>query len=87
MELENYWKDAALAAFERNLMCLKQKECQSHNTLMILYPFLEVLDREYYINAILREIRRLAAGSETFSSSLKSLYIALGKYIYKKYEV
>lgn len=87
MELENYWKDAALAAFERNLRCLKQKECQSYNALTILYPFLEVLDKEYYIDAILREIRQLAAGSETFSSSLKSLYIALGKYIYRKYEV
>ncbi|XP_050594187.1 DNA-directed RNA polymerase, mitochondrial isoform X1 [Bombus affinis] len=86
-ELENYWKDAALAAFERNLKCLKQKECQSHNTLMVLYPFLEVLDKEYYINAILREIRQLAAGSGTFSSPLKSLYITLGKYIYRKYEI
>lgn len=54
---------------------------------MVLYPFLEVLDKEYYIDAILREIRQLAAGSETFSLSLKSLYIALGKYIYRKYEV
>ncbi|XP_033195619.2 mitochondrial RNA polymerase isoform X1 [Bombus vancouverensis nearcticus] len=87
MELENYWKDAALAAFERNLKCLKQKECQSDNVLTILYPFLEVLDKEYYIDAILREIRQLAAGSETFSSSLKSLYVALGKYIYRKYEI
>lgn len=54
---------------------------------MVLYPFLEVLDKEYYINAILREIRQLAAGSENFSSPLKSLYITLGKYIYRKYEV
>ncbi|XP_060819906.1 DNA-directed RNA polymerase, mitochondrial isoform X2 [Bombus pascuorum] len=87
MELENYWKVAALAAFERNLKCLKQKECQVHNALMVLYPFLEVLDKEYYIDAILREIRQLAAGSETFSLSLKSLYITLGKYIYRKYEI
>ncbi|XP_043592870.1 DNA-directed RNA polymerase, mitochondrial isoform X1 [Bombus pyrosoma] len=87
MELENYWKDAALAAFERNLKCLKQKESQFHNALMVLYPFLEVLDKKYYIDAILREIRQLAAGSETFSSSLKSLYITLGKYIYRKYEI
>lgn len=87
MELENYWKDAALAAFERNLKCLKQKECQFHNALMVLYPFLEVLDKKYYIDAILCEIRRLTAGSETFSLPLKSLYITLGKYIYRKYEI
>lgn len=54
---------------------------------MVLYPFLEVLDKEYYVDAILREIRQLASGSEIFSSSLKGLYITLGKYIYRKYEV
>ncbi|XP_071857685.1 mitochondrial RNA polymerase isoform X2 [Bombus fervidus] len=86
-ELENYWKVAALEAFERNLKCLKQKECQDHKALMVLYPFLEVLDKEFYIDAILREIRQIAAESETFSLSLKTLYIILGKYIYRKYEI
>ncbi|XP_017791564.1 PREDICTED: DNA-directed RNA polymerase, mitochondrial [Habropoda laboriosa] len=85
--LESYWKKAALAAFERNLKCLKQKECQFHNNLMVLHPFLEVLDKEYYINAILREIRQIARGLENYSSSLKGLYINLGKYIHRKYEV
>ncbi|XP_031771738.1 DNA-directed RNA polymerase, mitochondrial [Apis florea] len=86
MEIENYWKKVAFTAFERNLKCLKEKECQQHN-LMVLYPFLEVLDKEHYINAILREIKQLAIGSDTYSTSLKLLYITLGKYIYKKYEI
>ncbi|KOC63963.1 DNA-directed RNA polymerase, mitochondrial [Habropoda laboriosa] len=86
-KVESYWKKAALAAFERNLKCLKQKECQFHNNLMVLHPFLEVLDKEYYINAILREIRQIARGLENYSSSLKGLYINLGKYIHRKYEV
>ncbi|CAK9811077.1 DNA-directed RNA polymerase, mitochondrial [Anthophora plagiata] len=86
-EIENYWRKAALAAFERNLKCLKQKEYQFHNNLMVLHPFLEVLDKEYYINAILREIRQIAGGLENYSSSLKGLYINLGNYIYKKYEI
>lgn len=54
---------------------------------MVLYPFLEVLDKEHYINAILREIRQLAIGSDTYSTSLKLLYVTIGKYIYRKYEV
>ncbi|XP_017756458.1 PREDICTED: DNA-directed RNA polymerase, mitochondrial [Eufriesea mexicana] len=86
IEIENCWKNVALAAFERNLKCLKQKECR-HNTLMVLYPFLEVLDKEVYVNAILQEIRQIVAGSETYSTSLKLLYITLGKFIYRKYEM
>ncbi|CAL7943645.1 unnamed protein product [Xylocopa violacea] len=87
IEIENYWRNAATAAFVRNLKCLKQKECQSQNNLMVLYPFLEVLDKKYYVNAILREIKQIAIGSETYGISLKLLHIGLGKYINKKYEI
>lgn len=86
MEIENQWKKVAFIAFEKNLKCLKEKECQQRN-LVVLYPFLEVLDKEHYINAILREIRHLAIGSDTYSTSLKLLYVTVGKYIYRKYEV
>ncbi|PBC25264.1 DNA-directed RNA polymerase [Apis cerana cerana] len=86
MEIENQWKKVAFIAFEKNLKCLKEKECQQRN-LMVLYPFLEVLDKEHYINAILREIRHLAIGSDTYSTSLKLLYVTVGKYIYRKYEI
>lgn len=86
-EIENHWKKVAFIAFEKNLKCLKQKECQQYSNLMVLYPFLEVLDKEHYINAILREIRQLAIGSDTYSTSLKLLYVTIGKYIYRKYEI
>nr|XP_012149174.1 PREDICTED: DNA-directed RNA polymerase, mitochondrial isoform X3 [Megachile rotundata]XP_012149175.1 PREDICTED: DNA-directed RNA polymerase, mitochondrial isoform X3 [Megachile rotundata] len=86
-EVENYWKDAVSKAFERNLKCLKQKECQFQNSLMVLHPFLEVLDKSVYINGILREVEKVARGSETYSMPLRFLYIDLGKYIYNKYEV
>ncbi|XP_029040441.2 DNA-directed RNA polymerase, mitochondrial [Osmia bicornis bicornis] len=86
-EMENYWRDAASKAFERNLKCLKEEECQSYNALMVLHPFLEVLDKEDYVNAILREVRQVTRGSEAYSTSLKMLYIDLGRYIYNKYEI
>ncbi|XP_026669448.1 DNA-directed RNA polymerase, mitochondrial, partial [Ceratina calcarata] len=87
MEVEDCWKKAATTAFDRNVKCLKQKELQSHNNLMVLYPFFEVLAKEHYVNAMLREIKQLAGGSETYSTSLKFLHIGLGKYIYKTYEM
>ena len=54
---------------------------------MVLYPFLEVLDKNFYIDAMLREIKQLAKGSESFSAPVKLLHIKLGKYIYRRYEV
>ncbi|XP_076381609.1 mitochondrial RNA polymerase isoform X2 [Megalopta genalis] len=87
IELENYWKEIALVAFERNLKCLKLKEYHSHNSLMVLHPFLEVLSKEHYINAIIQEVKKVARGSETFSMTLNWLYIGLGKLIYNKYQI
>ncbi|XP_076280985.1 mitochondrial RNA polymerase [Lasioglossum baleicum] len=86
-ELENYWKEVALVAFERNLKCLKEQERHSFNSLMVLHPFLEVLDKEHYLNAIIREVRKVANGSETFSMALNLLHIDIGMNIYKKYEI
>ncbi|XP_076661503.1 mitochondrial RNA polymerase [Halictus rubicundus] len=86
-ELENYWKEVASVAFERNLKCLKEQERHSFNSLMVLSPFLEVLDKEHYLNAIIREVRKVANGSETFSMALNLLHIDIGMNIYKKYEI
>ncbi|XP_076228642.1 mitochondrial RNA polymerase isoform X2 [Nomia melanderi] len=86
-ELENYWKRIALVAFERNLKCLKETENHSYNALMVLYPFLEVLNKKHYINAIIQEARKVASGSATFSMTLNSLHITLGRHIYDIYEI
>lgn len=52
-----------------------------------LHPFLQVLPKEEYTNAILREINQLARFSDAYSTSVTNLYITLGRYIYKKYQV
>lgn len=54
---------------------------------MSLYPYLCVLDKEEYIKAIIRNIRKLADGSETYSPSLPWLYRNIGVEINDKYEV
>lgn len=74
-------------AFERNLAYQKQKELILKPDFKTLYPFLQVLPKEEYINAILREINQLAKFSDGYSTSMTNLYITLGKYIYKKYQV
>ncbi|XP_032688017.1 DNA-directed RNA polymerase, mitochondrial isoform X2 [Odontomachus brunneus] len=85
-EWEKSWKLAVVEAFEKNLSHLKQKEMRIIHDLSTLYPFLQVLPQEAYVDAIMREIRRLARSSEAFNFSMSFVYLTLGKYIYKKYE-
>ncbi|XP_053981123.1 DNA-directed RNA polymerase, mitochondrial [Hylaeus volcanicus] len=86
IEIENYWREIVSTAFKRNLKSLKEKECRS-KSLTVLWPFFEVLNEEDYVNAILREIKHIAHGSETYSTSLKLLHVDLGKFIFRKYEI
>ncbi|XP_011140975.1 DNA-directed RNA polymerase, mitochondrial isoform X2 [Harpegnathos saltator] len=85
-EWEKSWKLSVTEAFEKNLFYLKQKEMREQPELSTLYPFLQVLSQEEYVDAILREIKRLARSSDAYSFSLTFVYLILGKYIYKKYE-
>lgn len=80
------WKLTVTQAFDRNLTYLKQKET-SKQDLKFLYPFLEILPKEEYIDAILREINQLARSSDAYSLPMINLYTSLGKYIYTKYQV
>lgn len=84
-EWKEIWKSSIMEAFEKNLTYLKQKE--THQTdQKILYPFLKVLPKEEYVNAILSEIDQLMNCSEGYSYNITHLYSSLGMSIYKKYE-
>ncbi|KAL6260323.1 hypothetical protein P5V15_007854 [Pogonomyrmex californicus] len=85
-EWEKIWKSTVTEAFERNLSYLKQKETKLKTDLKILYPFLQVLPKKEYINAIMNEIEYLTKFSEGYSCTMTQLYLMLGLHIYKKYE-
>ncbi|XP_014471686.1 PREDICTED: DNA-directed RNA polymerase, mitochondrial isoform X2 [Dinoponera quadriceps] len=85
-EWEKSWKLSVAKAFDKNLSHLKQKELRVHPDLSTLHPFLQVLPQEVYVEAVIREIKRLARSSEAYSFSLSSVYLTLGKYIYRNYE-
>lgn len=78
---------SAQKAFDRNLITMKNREGLPIAQRLTLFPYLCVLEKEEYIKAIIRDVRRLAEGSETFSPSLWSLCYELGVWINKKYEV
>lgn len=85
--LEKNWKNVAIESFTRNLINLKNDEHTPIANRMVLYPYLNVLTPQEYVNSILYEVKRLAIGSETFSPTLRSLWRDLGKHINDKYEV
>lgn len=86
-ELEQYWRSNVDTVFEKNLKVLKLREQHSNIKTMILCPFLEIIPKKYYVNAIMREIRYLGEGSESFSLASSALYMMLGRYMFKKFEV
>ncbi|XP_043277572.1 DNA-directed RNA polymerase, mitochondrial [Venturia canescens] len=86
-QIEASWTKAALKAFDRNLLALKNRECPPCNQRLTLLPYLCVLKKEDYVNAIITHAHRLADGSETFSLPITSLCNDLGRTINRKYEV
>lgn len=84
-EWKETWKSSVTEAFDRNLTYLKQKEAKQTD-LKVLYPFLQVLPKEEYVNAIMSEIDQLITFSEGYSSTMTYLYLSLGMFVYKRYE-
>ncbi|KAH0539281.1 DNA-directed RNA polymerase, mitochondrial isoform X1 [Cotesia glomerata] len=86
-KLEENWRNDISSAFDRDLKALKKKEYHPVPNEMVLYPYLCVLNKEEYVNAIMHEIRKLANGSESFSPSFSLLRKRLGKFINDKYDI
>ncbi|XP_059474955.1 DNA-directed RNA polymerase, mitochondrial [Neocloeon triangulifer] len=78
------WKKKAQKAFYRELQSLQQTHNQSLK--MTIYPFLKILPADDYVDIILREIRNLAEGSESYSNSMHLLYKQLGSEVMGRYQ-
>jgi len=74
-------------AFEKTLTEQKNCDFKKRSELKVLYPFLQVLPKEEYINAIMSEITMLGKASDTYSAQTSILYYNLGYSIYTKYQV
>jgi len=85
--LEKIWKLAITNAFEKTLANQKDREVRKRTELKNLYPFLQVLPKELYIDAIMNEITMLGKHSDAYSASMSTLYYNLGYSIYEKYQV
>ena len=82
--MEKIWRKEAFDAFERNYEALKIRERGLLTTH--LHPYLSVLDKEEYVDAIMREVKNLGESAEAFSPPMNYLSRELGQYLFKKYE-
>ena len=81
--LEKEWKNTIKEAFLRHIKIL-QFQSNAMNS-MTIYPYLTVMDAQYYTDAIIDEIRLCAQMSEYYSPSMSILYNDLGKRVMLKY--
>ncbi|GLG94679.1 DNA-directed RNA polymerase [Gryllus bimaculatus] len=87
-ESEVVWREVLTHALRREMEVLRaqHRSFQSQSQLN-LYPFLRILDPKIYVDLLMKEIRRLAEGSETFSPTTNQLYRNLGSQIMSRYEI
>lgn len=85
--MEEMWKIDIIKAFERDLNSLRQQTQSKHNRSINLLPYLKALDVNEYVNILLREVRKLAEGSETFSPTVGQLYRELGQRVQTRFQV
>ena len=82
---ENEWRINLKEAFLRHIKTLQTQSNEIKG--MTLYPYLMVLDTQYYIDAIIEEIRSRANMSEYYSPPMSILFASLGRRLMLRYLV
>uniref|UniRef100_A0A6M2DMP6 DNA-directed RNA polymerase n=1 Tax=Xenopsylla cheopis TaxID=163159 RepID=A0A6M2DMP6_XENCH len=87
-EIQSVWKQKICEAFKRDLQALRAQHSsvKSHRAISI-YPYLRVLKISDYADIVLRESRRVAEGSETYSPTVNQLYKELGLRVQSRYHI
>lgn len=85
-EIQKNWREAIIAAFNRDFNTMRHLEASKRGSQNLL-PYLRALDVEEFANIVLREIRMLAEGSETYSPTVGQLYRALGLRVQLRYQM
>lgn len=86
-ELQKNWTDTIIMAFHRDLNTLRNQEASRMRGNQNLLPYLRALEVEDYAKIVLREIRFLAEGSETYSPTVAQLFKALGNRVQMGYQM
>lgn len=88
-QLEKEWEKAISAGFHKDLVNMSNLQQRLHRSQspINIYPYLTVLDQADYVEIIKQEVRKLASGSETYSSTVPRLCRALGSMVKIRYDI
>lgn len=86
-DLQNDWKSTIISSFNRDMSTVRSSTNTKSQRSINLLPYLRALDVEEYAEILLREIRMLAEGSETYSPTVGQLYRALGNKVQVRYHM
>ncbi|XP_075153749.1 mitochondrial RNA polymerase [Haematobia irritans] len=86
-EMEALWRTQIYNAIARDLNTLKAQIRYKPNGYMNYYTYLNTLDKTQYADILIREIYKLAEGSETFSPTIGQLYKELGQKVQQRYQI
>ncbi|XP_055836437.1 DNA-directed RNA polymerase, mitochondrial [Episyrphus balteatus] len=86
-ELYTIWKTQINTAVNRDLNTLRAQIRYNSQGNMTYYTYLKILDSSQYVDILLKEIRMLAEGSETYSPTVGQLYKNLGMKVQQRYQI
>lgn len=85
-ELHKKWRECIVSSFNRDFNVLRMEELRLRGNQNLL-PYLRTLEVEQYADILIKEIRRLTEGSETFSPYLTQLYRNLGEKVEMRFHI
>ncbi|KRF82011.1 uncharacterized protein Dvir_GJ17831, isoform B [Drosophila virilis] len=86
-ELEQNWRKQISAAIVRDLNTLRAQVRFKPHGYMNYYTYLKVLDTNHFSDILIKELYKLAEGSETFSPTVGQLYRELGQRVQQCYQI
>ncbi|XP_068140133.1 DNA-directed RNA polymerase, mitochondrial [Drosophila tropicalis] len=86
-ELEQNWRKQISVAIVRDMNTLRAQVRFKPHGYMNYYTYLKVLDTSHYTDIVIKELYKLAEGSETFSPTVGQLYKELGQKVQRRYQI
>lgn len=86
-DLEELWKAQICSAVGRDLKTLQAQNNSKMVRSVNLLPYLMVMDPSQYAEILLREVRQLGEGSETYSPTVGQLYRQLGLTVQQRFHL
>ncbi|KAH8413246.1 hypothetical protein KR009_009118 [Drosophila setifemur] len=86
-ELEHSWRKQISTAIVRDLNTLRAQVRFKPHGYMNYYTYLKTLDTSHFVEILIKELYKLADGSETFSPTVGQLYKELGQKVQQRYQI